>query len=87
MFKSIAKGIGSLFGGGKQNTATTTNTVLTPVLPANVLGAQGDLIERTRAFAATPYEQYTGARVAGFTPKAPTLDSPAPRDLGRVFFK
>jgi hypothetical protein len=65
---SIFKSIGNLFGGGKQNTATTTNTTSTPVLPSNVQGARDDLLARTQAFAATPYQQYTGARVAGFTP-------------------
>ena len=65
---SIFKSIGSLFGGGKQNTATTTNTTSTPVLPSNVQGARDDLIARTQTFAATPYQQYDGARVAGFTP-------------------
>ena len=65
---SIFKSIGNLFGGGRQNTATTTNTISTPVLPSNVQGARDDLLARTQAFAATPYQQYTGARVAGFTP-------------------
>jgi hypothetical protein len=64
---SFFKSIGNLFGGSNKTSSTST-TSSTPVLPANVQGAQTDLIDRVRAFAATPYEQYTGARVAGFTP-------------------
>ena len=63
---SIFKSIGNLFGGGTK-TATTTNTTSTPVLPENVRNTRDDLLTRTQAFAATPYQQYTGNRVADFT--------------------
>ena len=56
----------SIFGGGK--TTTSSSSTSTPTLPANVQGAQTDLIDRVRAFAATPYQEYTGQRIAEFTP-------------------
>ena len=63
MFGRIFSG---LFGGGRTTTSSSSTT--TPTLPANVQGAQTDLIERVRAFAATPYQEYTGQRIAEFTP-------------------
>ena len=56
----------NIFGGGRTTTSSSSTT--TPTLPANVQGAQTDLIDRVRAFAATPYQEYTGQRIAEFTP-------------------
>ena len=63
MFGRILSG---LFGGGRTTTSSSSTT--TPTLPTNVQGAQTDLIDRVRAFAATPYQEYTGQRIAEFTP-------------------
>lgn len=60
--------LSNLLGTGSQRTSTSSTATSTPVLPANVQAARDDLLTRTQAFAAAPYQQYTGERVAGFTP-------------------